>query len=263
MERAENGHDFVAASGARLPLRLTITNERSGESEDVIVERPWAVIGGSALCDIRLPHPDVSQRHAYLQFVGSRILCCDLESRAGTHFGTEIRPRSWLKTGQPLYIGPYSIRLAENEFVYDGSAAPTPARGGASPLDHPRATLSFVNARSRTGRSRVSRIKRPVTLLGWSQLCNLRLQHSTVGRIHCSVVWTASGLWVVDLLCRGGTRVNGELVNAARLDEGDELTVGRFQLRVTYTPPRTSAVELLPEPLAEEQAPFLRRPLGT
>lgn len=248
MERAEHGHEFANACGARLPLRLSITNERTGESEDVIVERPWAVIGGGEMCDIRLIHPDVSQRHAYLQFVGNRILCSDLASRTGTHFSTEIRPRIWLKTGQPIYIGPFSIRLAENEFVYDGSAAPTLARGGASSQALPRATLTFVNARSRSGRSRVSRIKRPVTLLGWSQHCNLRLQHATVGRIHCGVVWTEAGLWAVDLLCRGGTRVNGELINAARLDEGDEITVGRFQLRVAYTVPGTSGVEPLSDP---------------
>ena len=236
MENAESAGDFSAACGATLPLRLSIRNERTGETESSLVERPWALIGGDRVCDIRLPHPDVSQRHAYLQFVASRVLCCDLGSRTGTHWSTDIRSRSWLKTGEPIYVGPYSVRIANNDFLLDGSAAPAVVAEAEDPpeLRLPRTTLAFINARSRAGRSRISRVKRPVTLVGWSHLCNLRLQHSSVGRVHCSLVWTPSGLWVVDLLCRGGTRVNGKLVALARLAEGDDISVGRFRLRVSY-----------------------------
>ena len=46
VERSEDGDEFISACGAKLPLRLSITDERSGESEDVLVERPWALIGG-------------------------------------------------------------------------------------------------------------------------------------------------------------------------------------------------------------------------
>ncbi len=243
----EDGHGFTAACGAKLPLRLSVKNERTGESEDVLIERPWLLIGGDNVCDVRLAHPDVSQRHAYLQFVGSRILCCDLGSRTGTHWTTEIRSRGWLKSGEPIYVGPYSIRLANNDFVLDGSAAPTTARGDHPAPGLPRVSLAFANASSRTSRAKISRITRPVTLVGWSHLCNLRLQHSSVGRVHCSLVWAPDGLWVVDLLCRGGTRVNGKLVSVVRVEEGDELTVGRFHLRVSYAAPVEHGVEPIRE----------------
>jgi hypothetical protein len=139
-------------------------------------------------------------------------------------------------TGEPIYVGPYSIRISNNDFLLDGSASPSGAGDPPDPpeLRLPRTALAFVNARSRAGRSRISRVKRPVTLVGWSHLCNLRLQHSSVGRVHCSLVWTPTGLWVVDLLCRGGTRVNGRLVSVACLAEGDDISVGRFRLRVSY-----------------------------
>lgn len=238
MERTGNSREFSAACEARLPLRLTIRNERNGATDDVLLERPWAILGGDERCDVRLLHPDVSQRHAYLQIVASRLLCCDLGSRTGTHWTNEIRSRSWLKPEEPIYIGPYSIRVHDNDFAEGASSAEA-----ARKLELPRVTLSFVNARSRAGRSRMSRIRRPVTLIGWSHLCNIRLQHSSVGRVHASLVWTPSGLWVVDLLCRGGTLVNGVRVDAARLLEGDELKVGRFQLQVTYTDPQESDVE--------------------
>jgi pSer/pThr/pTyr-binding forkhead associated (FHA) protein len=238
VERNGNSHEFPAACGAKLPVRLTIRNERNGATDEVLIERPWATIGGDERCDVRLLHPDVSQRHAYLQFVGSRLLCCDLGSRTGTHWSTEIRARSWVKPEDPIYIGPYSIRVHDNEFDSDGTAgAPQPQ------LELPRVTLSFANARSRTGRSKKSRVRRPVTLIGWSHLSNVRLQHSSVGRVHASLVWTPLGLWIVDLLCRSGTRVNGQPVDAARLLEGDEIVLGRFELRVSYGDSQENDVE--------------------
>jgi hypothetical protein len=41
-------------------------------------------------------------------------------------------------------------------------------------------------------------------------------------------------MWVVDLLCRGGTQVNGELVSFSRLSDGDEMNLGRFQLKIGF-----------------------------
>jgi pSer/pThr/pTyr-binding forkhead associated (FHA) protein len=227
---------FINACGATLPLRVSIKNERSGEMEDVFIERPWAVIGGDPKCDIRLLHPDVSQRHAYLQFVGSRVLCCDLGSRTGTHGSSESRPRGWLETDEPVYVGPFSIRILDNEFDAETGAS-LPQSRGAESLDLPPAYLSFVNARNSDWGQTSKRISRNVTLIGWSSSCKVRLQHSSVGRAHCSLVLTPDGLWVVNLLCSGGTQVNGNAVECARLEEGDELAVGRFLMRVSYTTP--------------------------
>jgi pSer/pThr/pTyr-binding forkhead associated (FHA) protein len=250
-----------------MPLRLSIRNERTSASEDVLVERPWAVIGGDARCDIHLPHPDVSQRHAYLQIVDSRILCCDLGSRTGTHASREIRARSWMTAREPVYVGPYSVRPSDNEFVPLGKCDATEIAAGAPPTDRPPAFLYVANADNPAGRPKVFRIKQPVTLVGWSQTCNLRLRHSTVGRVHCSLVWTPAGLWVVDLLGPEGTSVNDGLVEFACLEEGDELTIGRFQVRVAYGEPPAHGNDadrapaclapapiVVPDPLAESPA---------
>ena len=231
----QEGRQFIAVCGAPLPLRISITNERTGDSEHVLVERPWAVIGADPRCDIHLVHPDVSQRHTYLQVVDSRMLCCDLGSRTGTHVAGAVRARSWLKSGDPIYVGPYSIRLSGNDFASGGQSQSTVAADCSFVTDRRPAFISFVNVFNRAGLPKLRRLNRPVTLVGWSEMCNLRLQHSTVGRVHCALVSTPAGFWVVDLLGPGGTCVNGAVVDLARLDEGDELTVGRFQMRVSYT----------------------------
>src|SRR5262245_10942066 len=174
---------FSNACGARLPLRVSIRNERSGEEEHAFIERPWAVIGGDPKCDIRLLHPDVSQRHAYLQFVGSRVLCCDLGSRTGTYGSSESRLRGWLRTDAPVYVGPFSIRILDNEFDEEPRAGISQSRGDG-PVDLPPAFVSFVKARNGIWEQTTKGIHRDVTLVGWSSVCKVRLQHSSVGRVH-------------------------------------------------------------------------------
>lgn len=237
LELPSEERDFSAACGSRLPLRLAVRNERSGETEDVLIDRPWMVIGGAENCDLRILHPDISQRHVYLQFAEGRVFACDLASRTGTHWSTDGRSSGWVNAGEPIYLGPYSIRPFPNEFLGD---APSDAAGddrGYLPGECPPAAFTIGNVLDRTGRPKLRRIRRTVTLAGASQICPLRLQHASVGRVHSSFVWTPSGLWVVDLLCSGGTFVNGRSVSLARLNEGDEVAIGRFQLQLTYAPP--------------------------
>src|SRR5262245_20864318 len=241
VDETEDLQEFIAACGVRMPLRLVVTDERTGEKELVLVDHPYAVIGGAEECDVRLIHPDVSQHHAYLQCIEGRVLCCDLGSRTGTHWGTVIRSRNWLSVGEPIYVGPYSIRQTADD-LDDGTRpldqSATLSQIIAAGLKQPAVALKFVNARSRSGRSKLSRIRHSVTLVGWSHLCNLRLQHHSVGRVHCSLVWTRSGLWVVDLRCQGGTTIDGTRVISARLNDRAELEVGRFHLRVSLTTSR-------------------------
>lgn len=236
VNHAADIHAFAADCSAQLPLRLQVTDERSGENEEVLVDRPFALIGSSETADVRLIHPDVSRNHAYLQIIEGRVLCCDLASRTGTHWGEEIRSRGWMDVGDVIFVGPFSLRLVDNEFV-DPPSDEMPIAMVQAPrvrVRQPNMLLTFLNARSRSGNSRVSRLHSPVTLVGWSHLCQLRLQHRSVGRVHCSLVWTPEGLWVVDLMCRGGTRVNRDWVSFARLDDRDEMEMGRFHLKVTY-----------------------------
>ena len=233
----DDERDFVAACGASLPLRLSVRNERSGEVDDVLIERPWAVIGGAENCDLRVLHPDISQRHTYLQFADGRLFCCDLASRTGTHWSSESPSRGWLTPGEPIFLGTYSLRPYPNDFREDASAEPVNSGNDSPSTECPPVAFTIANVLGRSGRPKIRRIRRTVTLAGASQVCPLRLQHASVGRVHCSFVWTPRGLWVVDLLCAGGTLVNGQVASVALLGEGDEVSIGRFQLQVTYAPP--------------------------
>jgi predicted component of type VI protein secretion system len=60
------------------------------------------------------------------------------------------------------------------------------------------------------------------------------LTHAELSKFHCGLLRTREGAWVIDCLGRGGTRVNGQTVRWAFLEDGDEIRVGQFVLRVRY-----------------------------
>ena len=78
------------------------------------------------------------------------------------------------------------------------------------------------------------RLNRVLSLVGRSARCRVRLPDVSVSCVHCSVVATPKGVWVVDLLSREGTRLRNEPIQLARLEEGDTLEVGNYRLRISY-----------------------------
>jgi pSer/pThr/pTyr-binding forkhead associated (FHA) protein len=58
------------------------------------------------------------------------------------------------------------------------------------------------------------------------------LDDVTVSRHHCRLILDRTGLTVEDSGSTNGTYVNGERVDRAPLDAGDEVIVGKFHLRV-------------------------------
>jgi hypothetical protein len=74
-------------------------------------------------------------------------------------------------------------------------------------------------------------MKSEIVLLGSSSECKIQLVSQSVSRFHCSLLRTPTGLWVVDLLGKGGTFVKGTRVRFSRLELGADLTLGDFRVR--------------------------------
>jgi hypothetical protein len=75
-------------------------------------------------------------------------------------------------------------------------------------------------------------MSRVLALVGRAPECRVRLAGVGVSSFHCGLLRTPGGLWAVDLLGREEISVNGQTVRFARLDEGDELRVGRHRIRL-------------------------------
>jgi hypothetical protein len=101
-------------------------------------------------------------------------------------------------------------------------------------------TLEFVNRESNS-RDRTSiQFCAPVTLIGASPQCELFLDDESVSKVHASLVLTTHGMWVIDLLGRGGVLVDGRPVHWKQVYDGTILQIGCFQLRVRFDSSRFS-----------------------
>src|SRR5437763_1984285 len=87
----------------------------------------------------------------------------------------------------------------------DGFARP-PAPGSAERLSEQVAVVEFLNG---SLKERQWRLDRALTLFGRTQVCPLQLVHASVSKVHGCLLTAAGGVWLIDLLGRGGVKVNG------------------------------------------------------
>jgi pSer/pThr/pTyr-binding forkhead associated (FHA) protein len=228
---------FLEACGAQGRLQLALQRGRKAVTRKAL-PLPFALVGRDPHNDLRLEDPAISRRHAYLQLVAGRLWCLDLGSRCGIRWEDGSRHPGWLEGGRLLHLGPFRIRREERE-----ERGHTPATAASNPLKPdsaesralPGVTLEFVNEPHAHPPYRLNRV---LTLLGQAPSCKVRLISSTVGKVHCSLLRTAEGLWVIDLRGRQGILVGGQGASWARLDDGDTFQVGKFVMRVHYDRPQ-------------------------
>jgi serine/threonine-protein kinase len=242
-ENDKPANSLEQATGSPGSVRLVVTGPSEGKTRDHVIPAPFAIVGRSAKCDVRLKSPDVSFRHAYLQFIGGRILCVDLHSRNGTHWEDGPKQADWLTSGRCVRIGPYSIRLAGNECDSEDPLCDflpnfhplEKYSGELGPLPHME--IEFLNGSTQR---RLWRVNSILTLIGRAPSCKLCFETQSVSAVHCSLLLTPSGLWVVDLLGRGGAKVNHRRVLCARLTHGAKLKVGGVCMRIRSDSPQNS-----------------------
>jgi pSer/pThr/pTyr-binding forkhead associated (FHA) protein len=193
-------------------------------------------VGGDPRADLPLLDAQVSKRHAYLQVIGGRVFCLDLGSRTGTRWGAVNQPSGWLLRGRSLGVGPYEIRLHEDDSL------PRSSQEGTAELPHPlevsaaaRDDLASCILEAHNLPSRpVWSLNRTLTLVGRAPECPIALAEQGLWRFHCLLFRTRGGVWAVDLRGNGGIAVNGKGMRWAHLHEGDDLRMGRVAFRVRF-----------------------------
>jgi len=225
---------FRESLHAREPVQLAIYEQGAAEPTYCELGQSFALMGRSNRCQVSLKHQDVSFRHAYLQEFGGRVLCVDLNSRSGTLWGKNRCRACWLTEINGPQIGPYQIRVASTPLPEE-----TPFPADFAPLDAieenlygcPRVRLEFIGGKGTKGTWTINRM---LTLLGSGPGCKIHLDDSSISKMHCGLLMTPRGLWVIDFLGRGGTSVNGRAIDYQCLNDGELLCVGPFKMRVRY-----------------------------
>jgi pSer/pThr/pTyr-binding forkhead associated (FHA) protein len=111
--RAQQARSEAPAEGEGAPLSITL-------------DAPRLVIGRGEGCDLRLPDPSVSKRHASLRQRGSEWLLMDEKSTNGTLLGgVKLAPQSPLvvRSGERVRVGRVWLEVR----IAPGLAAPQPA----------------------------------------------------------------------------------------------------------------------------------------
>ena len=213
---------FLQACGATGPLQLRLEHPGSSGVECRSFDTPFVVIGRDPQSDLVLEHRDVCPRHAYLQLIGGRLYCVDLGSRSGISLGGQWRRAGWVEPQQAIRIGPYRIRLV----IDDGGFFDPETRDD---VESSRLTLDLSHRGFKASKCLIAG---GLSLVGSSTDCQVRLLDPAVSNVHCSLISTQHGLWVVDLFGKGGIQVNGVPVRQTVLQPCDELRVGRSSIRI-------------------------------
>ena len=229
----------MAACGAAEPVRLRIRGARLADPLVREWRQPFVIVGRSPRADLHLDSPEIGNPQAYLQFVAGHLFAVDLQGGARLLAGTG--GNAWMGA-EAVHFGPYSVEWM--------AAAPAAAPEWSPLLSHSgqlaRLPLATLELRNTADRQPPRRLNRMLALVGSAPACNVRLISSTVAAFHCSLLRTPMGLWVVDLLGGSGVRVNGLPARFARLQDGDELRIGKFRLRVGLRPATEVSARSLP-----------------
>ncbi len=79
-------------------------------------------------------------------------------------------------------------------------------------------------------------LHRPVLLIGRHPECDIRIDLPKISRRHCCVALAYDRVLIRDLGSHNGLRVNGRVVDEARLHVGDELAIGPLIYRLVLEP---------------------------
>jgi hypothetical protein len=232
---------FFEACGGRQAISLAVrwTGSKS-PPETYVFRQPFVLVGRCRESDLALPDREVKFRQLYLQLVAGRWMFVDLGRIGGkAHAGKGGKYSGWFDCGDELAAGPYTIAHVgsqANEMPHREDAL----MRGSGPL--PVVDLEFVSTYSNPGAVQSWRIPGAVTLVGAGRRCDLWLDDESVSNVHASLVLAGKGLWVVDLLGRGGVRVDDRPIYWKQLYHGSHLQIGRYRFRVRFDAPQGQAL---------------------
>ncbi|WP_437186862.1 FHA domain-containing protein [Planctomicrobium sp. SH668] len=223
------------ATAAPGPFMIRV-HKPDGSSEDQEVQAPFAIIGRGPGCDIVLEESTVSSRHVYLQAIGSRVACIDLLSTAGIRTN-DPQFRGWLSPQTTLQIGSNELQLLGKKWEEADASLKTPME--FRPRDESRpeygllpvVELELLNTQHQGMKWPINRV---ITLVGSDDRCRITVSDDRVSRVQCALLLLPSGLWVVNMLGKGGIQLNGEVVACGHLSAGAELTIGPYKLAAHY-----------------------------
>lgn len=196
---------------------------RSGDSEQpptITFDAPRIVIGRGDGCEVRLPDPSVSHRHASLRQRGIDYIVLDEGSTNGTFVGpVRLSPqaprvvksgdlirvgRIWLELRIEQALATADAKLATREIAL-GLVASAMSAAGESAAPH----IAITDGAD-AGRDLQLREPDRTYVVGRGRDVDLALDDPDASRRHLEVVRRGDQIWVKELGSKNGARLGGE-----------------------------------------------------
>jgi pSer/pThr/pTyr-binding forkhead associated (FHA) protein len=198
-----------------MPITVLVRSATGGETRLTFDGTQRVVLGRGSSCDVRLPDPSVSHRHASLQARGADFVLVDESSTNGTFVGgVRVAPRTSriIRSGDSVRLGRVWIELRIDQ---------TPVTRDVAAATRDLALALVADALSAAGTDRTVRLRvvegrdqgttlplaeegRPY-VLGRAAECDLPLADVDASREHAVVVRRGSVVALCDLGAKNGT----------------------------------------------------------
>lgn len=221
-------------------------------------------IGRAPTCEVQIKDNQASRKHCRVYPQSESWFCEDLQSRNGTLLnGVELKAQSELRNGDVITIGDHAITFDTGK----PKAPPPPALSGggsdgaADPADvknpsyEPFANEAAFGAPGTvyvlhfTGRAGefAKVLEAPITTVGRGEDADIVIKEPLASRVHAQFEVKMTGLKLVDLESRNGSKINGQNTNQKSLERRDVIEIGETFIRVSARPPLTTTEMAAPD----------------
>jgi len=212
------------------------------DGREYIVSPTGISIGRDAGCDVVVPSPEVSRKHAELMAGPNGYTVTDLSTNGVFVNGERVARVRTLARGDVIRLGTEEFRFYADTAAPSPSVAPAPAAAPMpeppppTPTADPRpvlATLELMNEGPLKGK-RIE-IRAPLTHVGRGQHNDVVLPDDTVSDSHAKIQKREGGWYLVDMGSSNGTYAGGQRIEGEAMLNGQS-SIRFGAIRATFTP---------------------------
>jgi FHA domain len=221
---------FFKACGGTAPIRFVLENEQNRSKSIFSFEQPNILVGRHPAAELRIEHPEIGQRHLYLQMLDGRLFGIALPEAKTASWPGMTKKSGWIAAQDSICFGPFTLH------AIDGLNSQPQTTATANPLASVPNGVPPLWFEHRYSRDKTFRgvLNRSLSFVGNSEFCKFRIRSERVSSIHCVLVRGAEGVWAVDLGGRGGIVLNDNAAAVALLKEGDIFQIGGIPFNIHY-----------------------------
>jgi pSer/pThr/pTyr-binding forkhead associated (FHA) protein len=208
------------------------------------LDAPRVVIGRGEGCEVRLPDPTVSHRHASIRQRGGEYVLLDENSTNGTFMDrVKLPPHTprVLRSGERVRLGRIWLEVRFEPAIVKGSTAAAAkelalalvTRGLRAQGEAPDPTVTVLEGPNQGATLVLGELSRTYAL-GKSNAGDLQLDEPEAGRRHVTLMRKADVLVVTDCGSPLGTYLDDQRIQEAVWKPGQSLAIGSTLLGFTH-----------------------------